>query len=179
MVKKVKKSVNEKVNYLGITGAIVGAILFYFVSSLFAVIGINGSNFIGWIFALIGAISGYFAVSGNKSSYSFFTFTSKKLAWTVILGVLAYFSIFLFMDVQATTGWMGGLVNNLLVFYSWIFFLFSNLTLLLANLFIQIDNPSTLVYSLVVYGPFIVNLIWDYFLVCLVFYIINKIRGKN
>jgi hypothetical protein len=117
-------------------------------------------------------------VEKNKSE-RFFTFSWSKAGWTLLLGIVAYYLLWAFMDLyRASTA--SYQIQNLFVWFnvgfSWVFFFVQNLLLMVLSYFIKIDNPTPFVENLVIYGPVVVNLIWDYFLVCLVYSIIRKFK---
>jgi hypothetical protein len=115
----------------------------------------------------------------KKTNQRFFSFSWTKLTWSVILGIIAYAFILWFMRAYSLQDLMGQASAYFFVAYSWIFFMISNLLLMFLSSFLRIDNPTPFVENLVIYGPLIINLIWDYFLVCLAIFIYKKFKGDK
>jgi hypothetical protein len=90
----------------------------------------------------------------------FFSFTGKKLAWAFALLILTFVLSVIFMGSPYTIA-------------NWVL------------------NPITMIVYMIFYGqgagpefifpliPLLLALVWDYIVICVVYYLVKKIRSKN
>ncbi len=161
----------------GIIVAIIVAILFFFGSNLFMA-GIG--NIYSILFIAVGAVLGFFLGYTNKKrnfdddKESFFSFSWSKAGWAVLLFfVTSFILLFIgFMEIMPTKAFY-----NIGLAYGWIFMLGVFLTNYIAySLFPQLNGSLIAFGSTLSLVAMLVNLLWDYFLVCLILYIIRKFK---
>jgi uncharacterized membrane protein len=159
-------------NQAKIIGAIIGAIIFYFLTVLFANMGFS---VLPIIFVILGAIAGYFAVPNKKSHVkSFFSPTFAKIAWTFILLILTFVMAFAFMDrIDIFAKIIGSILNPLNAI---ILFYFVNFTS--QGYWDQSGWSANMsaVYSII---NILSVILWDYFLVCLSVWIFSHLKSKK
>jgi len=172
----------QKQTIKGIIGAILVAVLFYFLSNYYFVRG-GTSGVFSIIFVVIGILTGFTIGLGKTNLLSkeqrFFSFSWTKIAWTFLLGITAFFLVLILIDkLYPPLGleWLGTLYTYFIAVYSWIFFLLNSLISIIFNYFIKTYNPNPFESELFFWGQMTFNLLWDYFLICLVFYIIRKFK---
>ena len=172
----------EKQIIKGVIGAILVAILFYYLSNYYIVRGGTPSIY-SLIFILIGLIVGFTIGVGKTNLLSkeqrFFSLSWVKMAWVIFIWITTLFFSIILTDIIPTIGWIGQLSVFLLNVYGWIFFLLGGLITMVISPFIMVYNPSPFESELFVWGQFSINRLWDYFLVCLVLYIIRKLKNKK
>ena len=156
----------------GIIGAIIGAALLYFVSFLFMVIG-NLGDVYSIIFIIIGAVAGFLIGQGEKNKKfggeKFFSLSWTKVSWVIFLAILTLFCAFVFMDVTPDSG----MIYYIGTIYGWILTPGSMLMGLIPSMDCSTNN---ILCTIATCFPFLALLLWDYLLICLVFYIIRKFK---
>jgi hypothetical protein len=161
----------------GITGAAIGALFFCFLSTLLIFIeaGRNGYFIISVAVGIIGGfIIGISQNSDSREKESFFSFNWIKLTWAVLLGFLTFFGTFIFTDLMPESK----LVYYIGVAYQWILL---EGVILVSRVFYAFFPRSDFSQTLGGSLPWIsllANLLWDYILICLIYWLVAKINNK-
>ena len=164
----------------GIIGAIIGALLFFFVGGLF-IADNSPINIYSILFITVGAASGFFVgyVEKKKNSNNkemFFAFSWMKIGWVVLLIFIGFFAAFIFMDVTPDSG----TIYYIAIVYGWIFLPGVWLTdYIFSSLFPQISGSQLGLGGTLSWIPLLINILWYYFLVCLILFIIRKFKKIN